>query len=173
MSKNLSIIKNTIMSDAVKSTIAARLGEKAGTFTTSILDLIGDNSQLQECDPMLIIKESMKAAGLDLPLNKNLGFAYIIPYKERGVMTPHFQMGHKGYLQLAIRTGQYKHLNAGIIYEGEEFIIDRIKGMFEIGGTRISDKSIGFFAYMQLLNGFEKAICWSKKEVENLSLIHI
>jgi recombination protein RecT len=167
MTKNLPVtMQKTLRDQGIIKRINERLGEKAGTFMTSILDLCGDDSNLIECDNNLVIKEALKAAALDLPVNKNLGFAYVIPYKERGVMKPHFQMGYKGYIQLAIRTGQYKYLNAGMVYEGEIIVEDRIKGTLEISGEKTSDKVIGYFCYMQLLNGFEKAIIWTKEKVE-------
>jgi len=158
---NLPAIRNMIQSDSIQRSIQARLGEKAGTFTTSVLDVIGDTFALQSCDPKLIIKEALKAAALDLPINKNLGFAYVIPYGK----TPTFQMGVRGYIQLAIRTGQYKHLNAGVVYEGEQMVEDRIRGTLEVTGQKTSDKAIGYFAYMELINGFEKAIAWPKEKV--------
>lgn len=158
---NLPAIRNVIQSQGMQRSIQSRLGEKAGTFTTSLLDVIGETWALQKCDPKLVVKEALKAAALDLPINKNLGFAYVIPYGNE----PQFQMGYKGFLQLAIRTGQYKHLNAGIVYEGEEMIEDRIKGTLAIGGKKTSEKAIGYFCYMQLINGFEKAVAWSKEQV--------
>lgn len=145
----------------MQSMIQQRIGEKAGVFTTSLLDLIGDNTALQNCDINLVIKEAIKAPALDLPINNNLGFAYIIPYKGK----PQFQMGYKGFVQLAIRTGQYKHLNADAVYEGEEIIVDKIRGTMEVTGTAKSDKVVGYFAYMELINGFEKAIFWTKDQV--------
>jgi len=75
-------------------------------------------------------------------------------------------MGFKGYIQLAIRTGQYRHLNADAVYEGEEMIVDKIKGTMEITGKKMSDKVIGYFSYMKLINGFEKAIAWTKEDVQ-------
>lgn len=172
---NLPAIRNVIHSDGIQRTIQARLGEKTGTFTTSLLDVIGGSYQLQNCDPKLVVKEALKSAALDLPINNNLGFAYIIPYNESSKvngkwvknMTPHFQMGYKGFIQLALRTGEYRHLNADVIYEGEEFIVDRIRGTLEIGGKATSDKAIGYFCYMELINGFQKAIAWSKEKVFN------
>lgn len=158
---NLPAIKDKVLNSSMQSSIKARIGEKTGTFTTSVLDLIGENRMLQKCDPGLVIKEALKAAALDLPINSNLGFAYVIPYGN----TPQFQMGYKGFIQLAIRTGQYKHLNAGVVYEGEEMLEDRIKGTLEIGGEKASDNPIGYFAYMQLINGFEKAIAWPHEKV--------
>lgn len=172
---NLPAIRNMIQSDAMQRSIQARLGEKAGTFTTSLLDVIGGNGQLQKCDPKLVVKEALKAAALDLPINSNLGFAYLIPYNESiningqwsKQLMPHFQMGYKGFIQLALRTGQYKHLNADAIYEGESFIVDRIRGTLEIGGEATSDKAIGYFCYMELINGFQKAIAWTREKVYN------
>jgi recombination protein RecT len=161
MTPNLPAIQKTLSSPNVIARIESRLGEKAGTFITSVLDLCGEDNNLAKCNPNLVIKESLKAAGLDLPINKNLGFAYVIPYGNK----PQFQMGYKGYIQLAIRTGQYKHLNAGVVYEGEEMIEDRIKGTLEIGGKKTSEKAIGYYCYMELINGFQKAIAWTKARV--------
>lgn len=167
MSNNLPAIRKTIQSPSIQNSIKARIGEKAGTFTTSLLDVIGEDRLLAECEPTLIIKEALKAAGLDLPLNKNLGFAYVLPYKKKsGRPEPQFQMGYRGYIQLAIRTGQYKHINADCIYEGETFEFDRIRGTLEITGERTSDKAIGYFCYFELINGFQKAIAWTREKVE-------
>jgi recombination protein RecT len=166
---NLPAIRKTLTSENMQATIRQRIGQKAGTFTTSLLDVIGDTPALQQCDPALVVKEALKAAALDLPINKNLGFAYVIPYNESRKdgnkwikeMRPSFQMGYKGFIQLAIRTGQFKHLNAGVVYKGEEMVEDRIKGTVQIFGERTGDKVVGYFAYMQLVNGFEKAVAWT------------
>jgi recombination protein RecT len=160
---NLPAIRKTITGDGMQSMIQQRIGEKAGTFTTSLLDLIGDNPVLQKCDPNLVVKEAIKAPALDLPINNNLGFAYIIPYGNK----PQFQLGYKGFVQLAIRTGQYKHLNADAVYEGEEILVDKIRGTMEVSGKKTSDKVVGYFAYMELINGFEKAIFWTREQVED------
>jgi len=162
----IALIQTELSNPDIKSRIDSRLGQKAGTFITSLLDVCGEDKNLAECDPKLIIKEALKAAGLDLPINKNLGFAHLIPYKEKGVMKPHFQMGYKGYIQLAIRTGQYKYLNSGVVFEGETVLDDRIRGTLEITGKKTSEKAIGYFAYMQLINGFEKAVFWTIAQVE-------
>jgi len=171
--KAVTTLQQTLSAPNVAARIEQRLGEKAGAFITSILDLAGETKLLAECNPNDVIKEGLKAASLDLPINKNLGFAYVIPYNESSKvngqwvkkMMPHFQMGYKGFLQLAIRTGQYKYLNAGVVYEGEEMIVDRIHGTLDIAGKATSDKPIGYFAYMQLINGFEKAIGWTADKV--------
>lgn len=162
MSSNLlPAIRKTITGAGMQAMIQQRIGEKAGVFTTSLLDLIGDNTSLQKCDINLVIKEAIKAPALDLPINNNLGFAYIIPYGNK----PSFIMGYKGFIQLAIRTGQYKHLNADAVYEGEEILVDKIRGTMEVTGKPKSEKVVGYFAYMELINGFEKAIFWTKEQV--------
>lgn len=161
MSNNLPAIRKTITGAGMQAMIQQRIGEKAGVFTTSLLDLIGDNTDLQKCDINLVIKEAIKAPAMDLPINNNLGFAYIIPYGNK----PQFIMGYKGFIQLAIRTGQYKHLNADAVYEGEEVLVDKIRGTMEVTGKAKSEKVVGYFAYMELINGFEKAIFWTKEKV--------
>lgn len=172
----LTIIQKEFQSPAISKRIEERLKEKAPAFVSSILDLCSDDKNLAECNPQLIIKEAMKAAALDLPINKSLGFAYIIPYNKNTKLPdgswntekiPQFQMSYKGYIQLAIRSKKYKHLNAGIVYEGEEIIEDRIKGTLRIEGKKTSDKAIGYFCYMKLLSGFEKAVVWTKEKVKN------
>lgn len=163
---NFPALKQQLTTPAIRKNIESRIGENTGTFITSLLDLCGEDQNLAACPPDLVIKEAMKAAALQLPVNKSLGFAYVIAYKKKGVPMPNFQLGYKGCIQLALRTGQYKHLNAGIVYEGEEMVVDRIKGILTIEGEAISDKAIGYFAYMKLVNGFEKAIGWTKEKVE-------
>lgn len=165
MASNFPAIRQQLTSPDMMKVVKERIGEKAGAFTSSVLDLIGSDNNLMQCDPRLVVKEALKAAALDLPVSKSLGFAYVIPYKNRGQSVPQFQLGYRGMLQLAIRSGQFKHLNAGVVYEGEEVLEDRIKGTVEIIGKKTSDKAIGYFAYMQLVNGFEKAVLWSREQV--------
>lgn len=170
MANNFPALKQQLMTPAVRKSLEARIGDKTGTFITSVLNLCGQDKNLAECNPTLIVREALKAAALSLPIDKNLGFAYIIPYKDKaqnGAQIPNFQMGYKGYIQLALRTGQYKHLNTGIVYEGEEMVVDRIRGTLAIKGEAVSEKATGYFVYMQLVNGFEKAIGWSAEKVEN------
>ena len=163
---NIRQMKGLIASDSMKNRMNNVLGKEAGTFLASVLDLYTSDTNLMECDPNLVMAECMKAASLHLPVSKALGFAYIIPYKNRGVPVPQFQLGYKGLVQLAQRTGQYKYINADVVYEGETAEYDRITGMLRITGEATSDKAVGYFAYFQLVNGFEKAIYWSRERVE-------
>ena len=155
-------LKTILNNDTMKQSFRNVLEENAGAFMASILELYQSDTALQECDPNKIILEALKASTLKLPINKQLGFAYIIPYK--GV--PQFQLGYKGYIQLAQRSGQYRYINADVVYEGEQVTYDRITGMLMITGEATSDTPIGYFAYFQLLNGFEKCVYWSKEKVE-------
>lgn len=101
------------------------------------------------------------AASLDLPINQNLGFAYIIPYGNEA----QFQMGYKGYIQLAMRTGQYQTINAAEVYEGEIVKQNRFTGEYEFG-EKTSDKIVGYIAYFKLVNGFEKYLYMSIEEMQ-------
>lgn len=158
---NLSQMKAIVASENVKNRLENLLGNQAGVFLASILDLYSSDTYLQKCNPNAVVAECMKAATLALPISKALGFAYVIPYGT----TPTFQLGYKGIIQLAQRSGQYKYLNAGEVYEGEAVNYNRITGMLEIEGEATSDKVIGYFAYFQLKNGFEKAVYWSVEKV--------
>ena len=163
---NLPAIRKTVMSPNMQAVIAQRIGDKSAMFNTSILDLFTDNPTLQECDPNAVITQALKAAALDLPISNVLGFAYVLPYKAKGGRTePKLQMGYKGFIQLAIRTGLYKHLNADAVYQGEEILVDKIRGTMEITGQPESSNVVGYFAFMELTNGFEKAIFWTVEQV--------
>lgn len=158
-------MKNLLANQGMQNLFADALNENKDRFLASIIDLYNGDSYLQGCNPKEVAMEALKAATLNLPINKSLGYAYIVPYKNKGKLTPQFQIGYKGYIQMAQRSGQYKALNAGIMYEGMEIKRDFLRGTFEIIGEPKSDKVIGYFAYFQLLNGYEKAIYMTKDEV--------
>jgi recombination protein RecT len=104
----------------------------------------------------------MKAAILKLPINKSLGFAWIIAYKG----APQFQIGYKGLIQLALRTGQYRIINADLVYEGEYQSVNKLTGEFDLSGVKRSEKVVGYFAHFELLNGFSKTLFMTKERVE-------
>lgn len=136
--------------------------EAAGQFMASMLDLYEGDNYLQNCDPQKVLMECLKAASLNLPLIKSLGYAYVVPYKN----TPTFIIGYRGLIQLALRSGQYRILNADCIYEGEDVSFNRITGHISVSGTKTSDKAVGFFAYFQLTNGFEKSFYMTREQVD-------
>lgn len=158
-------LKNVLSVPSVKQQFKNALQENAGTFIASIIDLYGSDRYLQECDPNLVVMECLKAAVLKLPINKQLGFAYIVPYKEKGMPKPQFQIGYRGYVQLAMRTGQYKFLNAGVVYEGIKIETNMLTGHISFSGEATSDKAQGYFSYMELLNGFSKSAYMTKAGV--------
>jgi len=128
---------------------------------SSMLDLYSGDTTLQNCNPQDVAMECLKAASLNLPIVKSLGFAYVVPYKNK----PTFTIGYKGLIQLAQRTGQYRFVNADVVYEGELIGNDKLSGMIDLSGKKTSDKVIGYFAYFKLLNGFEKILFMSKNDV--------
>lgn len=154
-------MKELVNNTALNKMFKDALKENSGAFLSSLIDLYNSDTNLQKCKAKDVIMEALKAATLKLPINKQLGFAYIVPYKD----VPQFQLGYKGYIQLAMRTGQYQNLNAGIIYEGMEIKNNYLAGTIEIHGEKQSDNEIGYFAYFKLINGFEKCLYMSKEDI--------
>lgn len=140
------------------------LHENREAFVASLIDLYGTDAYLAQCDAGAVLKEALKAVSLKLPINKQLGFAYIIPYRDNnkgGIQIPQFQLGYKGYIQLAQRTAAYKTMNMDNVYEGELRMVNKLTGEIDLNGERISDKVIGYFAYIETVNGFSKTLYWS------------
>ena len=161
-------LKNILAAQSVQEQFQSVLKENAGAFVASIIDLYNTDRTLQLCDPKNVVMEALKAASLKLPINKQLGFAWIVPYRDSktGQYIPTFQLGYKGYTQLCMRTGAYRYINADVVYEGELVKHDKLTGEIEIDPSkRISDKKIGYFAFIEMLNGFRKTLYMSVDEV--------
>jgi len=153
---------------AMRDQFVSVLKDKADGFIASVIDLYASDKTLQECAPGQVCLEALKAATLDLPINKQLGFAYIVPYRNKqGVQIPQFQIGYKGLIQLAQRTGSYRYINMGVVYEGMDIKTDTLTGEVKISGEAESETPIGYFAYIETLNGFSKALYWSVEKVSN------
>lgn len=166
----IAALKRMIDSASVQTQFQRALGENKDAFAASIIDLYSNDKQLQGCDPKAILCEALKAATLKLPLNKALGFAYVVVYNNsvkqpdgtwKKVPTPTFVPGYKGYIQMAQKTGQYETLNADVVYEGELRCADKLTGMIDLSGEKVSDKVVGYFCYFKLLNGFAKMLYMS------------
>ena len=157
---NVATVEDWVESENVKKKFQEVLDKGAGAFVTSLLSLVKSSPQLTAADPKTVIGAAMTAATLKLPINPNLGFAYIIPYGKEA----QFQMGWKGYVQLAMRTGQYKTINAAVVYEGQIKDIDFITGEI-VRGKKISDKVVGYVAYFELINGFSKTVYMSSEDM--------
>ena len=160
-------LKNILAAQSVQEQFQSVLKENAGAFVASIIDLYNTDKTLQLCDPKSVVMEALKAASLKLPINKQLGFAWIVPYKNKqGQYIPTFQLGYKGYIQLCMRTGAYRYINADVVYEGELVKHDKLTGEIEIDPTRrTSDKKVGYFAFIETLNGFRKTLYMSLDEI--------
>lgn len=163
-----------IATPAIDEMFKKALGKNSGAFTTSIIEIYNSDPKLQQCNPNDVIREAMKAATLGLPLSKALGMAYIIPYDTNvkrpdgtwaKVMKPSFQPGYRGILNLCQRTGKYACINDGPVYEGELRHIDKLSGEIDLSGERVSDKVIGYFAYIRLTNGFTKTYYATVKQI--------
>ena len=156
-------IKGLMDSPAVKKRFEEVLNKRAPQYMSSIVNLVNSDTNLKKCEPMSVIASCMVAATMDLPVDKNLGYAWVVPYGNKA----QFQMGYKGYIQLALRTGQYKAINVTEIREGELISWNPLSEEVEIDFTqRKSDKVIGYAGYFKLINGFEKTVYWSREDVE-------
>lgn len=135
-------------------------------FMASVLTLANSNKLLGECDPIKLYNCCLMAAALKLPFNQNLGQAYIVPFKG----DPQLQIGWKGFIQLAQRSGQFKRINCSDVREGEIVKRDRLTGEIEFDwlddAEREKKQVIGYVAYFELLNGYQQTLYMSKAEVE-------
>jgi recombination protein RecT len=164
-------VQTFIKDDNVQKMIMERLHKRAGQFTNSLLSLVNASPQIAECKPITVVTAALKAAAMDLPIDQNLGFAHIIPYKNHGVYEAQFQMGWKGFVQLAQRSGTFKLINTTDVRDGEVKSRDRMTGEMVFDWTaddaaRGKKNIIGYLAYFELLNGFEKSLYMTKTEVE-------
>ncbi|MDF0480249.1 recombinase RecT [Vagococcus sp. PNs007] len=149
------------------------LSDNANSFMASILTLVSNDSYLADAEPMSIMSSAMVAATLNLGLDKNLGYAYLVPFNTKDKVTnkwvkkANFVLGYKGYIQLAQRSGQYKALNVIEVYEGELRNWNRLTEEIEFDPKlKASDDVIGYVGYFELLNGFRKTVYWTKQEIE-------
>jgi recombination protein RecT len=165
-------IKDIMGRDAVRTKFQEMLGAKTQGFITSVLQIVASNGMLSNADPYSIYNAAAVAATLDLPINNSLGFAYIVPYNVRQKdgtykQMAQFQIGYKGFIQLAQRSGQFRTISAKEIYEGQLIESDPLRGYRFDFTTRKSDQIIGFAGYFQLLTGFEKVLYMTVDEMQS------
>lgn len=166
-------VKSLFSRDDVKAKFQELLGKRSASFITSVLQIVASNDLLAKADPTSVYQAATVAATLDLPLNINLGFSYIVAYNAKqkdGSYKPvaQFQMGYRGFIQLAQRTGLFKTISASPIYEGQLVEQNPLTG-FRFDFTKKGDKVIGYAAHFQLLNGFEKTLYMTVAELEQHS----
>ena len=176
--------KSLINSEQIISRFREVMGEKTMSYLASVYNAWQRSPELKKCDDMSILSAAMQAATYDLPIDSNLGFAAIVPYntkiknkvmkngkeviEETWVSLAQFQIMYKGFIQLALRSGQYKTMNVSPIYEDELESYDIITGDVVINpvedgfrANEVQEKICGYAAYFRLLNGFERLEYWS------------
>lgn len=171
--ENVSITTTTkayFQQDNVKAKFQELLGTKAAGFITSVLQAVASNDLLAKADPASVFHAAAVAATLDLPINQNLGFAYIIPYNQKQKdggykCIAQFQIGYKGFIQLSQRSGQFKTIGSTPIYKGQLIESNPLTGFVFDFNIKESDEVVGYAAYIRLLNGFEKTLYMSKEDL--------
>ena len=164
-------VNSTKFQKAINNTL--RDPERARRFTASIVSAVSTNPALQECDTGTIVTAALLGESLNLSPSPQLGQYYLVPFNDnkRGCKVAQFQLGYKGYIQLAIRSGQYKKLNVLAIKEGELVYFDPLNEEIEVNlitdeEAREQAETIGYYAMFEYANGFRKAIYWSKAKME-------
>lgn len=168
-----------IQSDMYKNLINQTLGDKerATRFIASISSAVATNQALQECDAGTILSGALLGESLNLSPSPQLGQYYLVPFNDskKGCKVAQFQLGYKGYIQLAIRSGQYKKLNVLAIKKGELIRYDALNEEIEVNliedeEERENAGTIGYYAMFEYTNGFRKSLYWSKSKMQKHAL---
>lgn len=163
--------------DYTKNYLTKVLGENAKSFVNNMTALVSNDKALQMCVPATVMFAGLKATALGLPLDNNLGFAYVIPYKntKENKTEAQFQMGYKGIVQLAIRSGQFEIINVTDVREGELKGRNRMTGELDFDwnendAERCKLPIVGYVGYFKLLSGYSKTTYWSIEELKEHGL---
>lgn len=168
-------LSTLIKSDAVQKSLEGTLGDsmRTKTFTSSLISAVSTNPGLRECDGMSIISAALLGESLNLSPSPQLGQYYMVPFRDNkaGVVKATFQLGWKGYYQLALRSGQYQNIDAVAVKEGELKSYNPITGDIDLDPIqdpidREQAKTIGYYAYFTLNNGFTKKMYWSREKMQ-------
>lgn len=164
-----------IQSDIYKKLINNTLGDPARStrFIANISSAVAVNKDLQECDAGTILSGALLGESLNLSPSPQLGHYYLVPFNnsKQGTKVAQFQLGYKGYIQLALRSGYYKKINVLAIKKGELIKYDPLNEEIEVNlieddEKRETTETIGYYAMFEYLNGFRKAMYWSKRKME-------
>lgn len=161
-------VKQFVNMNSTKKRFEDVLGKRAPQFMSSLVSIVNSNQDLQHVEAASVINSALVAAALDLPINPSLGYMYIVPYK--GQAQP--QMGYKGYIQLAQRSGQYRMITVAELYEDEFISWDPLMEELKYETHRDKDRGlneqpVGYFGRFELLNGFQKTVYWTWQQVDN------
>lgn len=156
--------------DQIKSKFTEILGTRGPSFIASVLSVCNSNNDLKKATPESVYMAALMAATLDLPINQNLGFAFIIPYKTKSgtpeeKVEAQFQLSARGFKQLAIRTGQYRIISDAIVYEGQLVKEDPLQGYEFDWSKKASEKVVGYVSYFELVSGYKSTFYMSKEQV--------
>lgn len=176
--QNKSPVKALFDKAHIQQKLQELLNKNAATFTTSVLQIVNSNARLRKAAPSTVFTAACMAATLQLPLQNGLGFAYIVPYVRKykdqngqwqEVVEAQFQLGYKGLIQLAQRSGQFKRLVAVPVYAKQLITEDPING-FEFDWKQKPEENeqpIGYYAYFKLLNEFTAEIYMTAQEIDD------
>jgi recombination protein RecT len=161
-------IKEFLAAPQIQKRIEEMLGKRSTQFTTSIISMAGQDKMLADAEPRSLFNAALTAASLDLPINKNLGFAHIIPYKNNkaGIIEAQFQMGYKGFVQLAQRSSLFSRINAVPVYDGQLIEQNALSGNTYNWQGKKNDKIVGYVAAFNLLNGYTHELYMSIDEIK-------
>lgn len=158
-------VGDIMRSAGVSAKVRELLGNEkvAAGFISSVISIASGSKELRKADPMTVVGAAMVAATLQLPVVPTIGLAYIVPYKGNA----QFQIGYKGLIELAERSGQFKNIIDEVVYEGQLVSKNKFTGEYIFDeDAKKSNKVIGYMARFDLINGFSKTIFWSREEIE-------
>lgn len=154
-----------ITQDSTRRYLQKALDTQAASFTANVIALVNNSPLLQKCDPVTVMFAAMKATALKLPLDQSLGYAYVVPYKGLA----QFQIGWRGFIQLAIRTNLYEQINVRDVRQGEVVGEDFVSGDMQFAplppDVRSQYPVVGYLAFFKLTNGFKKQSFWTLQEI--------
>ena len=159
-------LKQLSNSPAVQEAFNKILGENGPAFIASMLTAVNTSDNLKFCAPMSVVNSALLAASLNLPIEQSLGQAWIIPYRRDGVQYAQFQIGYKGLIQLALRSGEYRKINAAVVPVGVEVRHNFQTGDIDLIGSPTGEDVQGYMSYLELLNGYSHTVYMTKAEVE-------
>ena len=164
-------ITKYLNSDAMQNYLKSVIGSNKEKFVTNLVSAVNQNKALQDCSNQSLVSGALVATTLNLSLNSSFGYAYLVPYKNNKTNTveAQFQIGYKGYIQLALRTGEYQRLNAVPIYKSQFESWNALTEDLKLNAFDDfdGDEVIGYVAYFRLNNGFEKTMFWSYEKMLN------